>query len=122
MKQTIVSHIGITRMGILEIQMRKQLVDGDQTHELGFHRVSAAPGADLEQVLAAVNADLTRMGMAEITTEEWDDVRATSAVAWTGRAGPNAASSRPGWCCTRAASPKWWPRWPKWVCRASMAW
>lgn len=83
MKQTIVSHIGITRMGILEIQMRKQLVDGDQTHELGFHRVSAAPGADLEQVLAAVNADLTRMGMAEITTEEWDDVRATSAVAWT---------------------------------------
>lgn len=83
MKQTIVSHIGITKMGILEIQMRKQLVDGDVTHELGFHRVSVAPGGDVDLVLDAVNADLTRMGAGTISTEEWGDVRTVASAVWT---------------------------------------
>lgn len=83
MKQTIVSHIGITKMGILEIQMRKQLVDGEITHELGFHRVSVVPGGDVELVLDAVNADLTRMGAGTISTEEWNDVRTVATAVWT---------------------------------------
>ncbi len=83
MKQTIVSHIGVTKMGILEIQMRKQLVDGGVTHELGFHRVSVAPGGDVDLVLDAVNADLTRMGAGTISTEEWGDVRAIASTVWT---------------------------------------
>lgn len=83
MKQTIVSHIGVTKMGILEIQMRKQLVDGDTTHELGFHRVSVAPGGDVELVLEAVNADLTNMGVGTVSTEEWDDVRSVATAIWT---------------------------------------
>ena len=83
MKQTIVSHIGVTKMGILEIQMRKQLVDGEITHELGFHRVGVVPGGDVELVLDAVNADLTRMGAGTVSTEEWNEVRTIAAAVWT---------------------------------------
>ena len=75
-KRTIVDQIEVTREGHLQIRMRKQIVDGDTAHEMGYHRTSVEPGGDCEKQLEMVNEHLEVMGHATVADAEWRRVRA----------------------------------------------
>ena len=79
-KRTIVDQIEVTRDGHLQIRMRKQIVDGDVVHEMGYHRTSIEPGGDCEKQLEMLNEHLEAMGYSTVSDKDWGRVRTIAAV------------------------------------------
>ena len=73
-KRTIVDQVETTRNGVIQVRIRKRIVEGDNILRDDFHRTSIPPGADPEKVLEAVNQHLLSMGEAAIPGAEWDRV------------------------------------------------
>jgi hypothetical protein len=58
-KRTVVDQVEIQRDGTMHIRFKKQLVDDDGSiTELGYHRMAAMPGEDLEGYMDVVDNHL----------------------------------------------------------------
>ena len=73
-RKTVFKKIEIGSDGVITVWLQKQLVDGDQVHNLGWHIVVVEPGIDPAFVLTAVNTNLTEMGQGIIGDDDWSKV------------------------------------------------
>lgn len=85
-KRTILDQIEVTRDGVLQIRLCKQIVDGETVLASEYHRTSVPPDGDCDAQFAAVNAHLVAMGCAAVSAEDWEQVSAIAAAAHTPKA------------------------------------
>lgn len=83
MKRTIVDQIEVTSQGHINVRMKKQVVDGDNTYDVGFHRTSIQCGGDCEMQMSAVNAHLGSMGEGLVSEEDIASVLSHAKLAFT---------------------------------------
>lgn len=83
MKKTIIDQIEVTREGHIQVRMRKQIIDGEETFDLGFHRTIVECGGDVEKQMELVNQHLSGMGFAGIEANNVAEIRAHANVAFT---------------------------------------
>lgn len=83
MKRTIIDEITITREGHLNIRLRKQIVDGEDIYDLGFHRTVVPVGGDVEEQFALVNQHLSEMGFEGIDIADLAQVKAITPIVFT---------------------------------------
>jgi hypothetical protein len=84
-KRTIVDQIECTASGIIQIRMKKQIIDGDAVAAEQYHRTVLEPGSDLDAQVAAVNAHLKQMGYPNIEAEGVERVRRIAEVEHTAK-------------------------------------
>lgn len=83
-KKTVIDQIEITRSGMIQIRMRKLIVDDNGTeHDLGYHRTAIEPGSDPNLQMAAVNEHLLEMQMGAVPAEEMVTLNAIVPVVHT---------------------------------------
>ena len=76
-KATLIDQIEVTRSGIIQVRMRKVLVNDDGSlDELGYHRTSIEPGVDTAKVFDAVNEHLARMKQGQVDESELKTLKA----------------------------------------------
>lgn len=83
MKITILDQIEITSEGHLNIRMRKQIVDGGETFDLGYHRTSIECGGNCASQLQAVNEHLDKLGFGPISDDEIAQIKLHASIAFT---------------------------------------
>lgn len=83
MKQTIIDQIEITKDGHIQVRMKKQIVDGDDVFDIGYHRTSIECGGDCDAQMAAVNAHLESMGNGQVSGKEIEEIKKHSKISFT---------------------------------------
>lgn len=83
MKRVIVDQIEIARDGHIQIRLKKQIIDGAETFDLGYHRTIVEVGGNVDAQVATLNAHLAQMGFPAIQAEEIADVKKYAAIAFT---------------------------------------
>jgi len=71
----------ITETGIIQVRIAKQVVDGGEVISSLWHRCALEPGQNVEDMISAVDADLTNQGYGPV--QDWSGVRATVAAEHT---------------------------------------
>lgn len=61
-KRTVVDKREITESGVIQVRLRKEVVEDDNVLAFEYHRFCVSPGEDLSVILAAVNAHLLSTG------------------------------------------------------------
>lgn len=69
-KQTIVDQIEVQRDGTLHIRLACLIMDGEEVLSRHYHRTALAPGGNLKEQMAAVNAHLAQMKFAAVSDDE----------------------------------------------------
>lgn len=82
-KQTIVDQIEVTQGGVIQVRMKKLIVEDGSVLSESYHRTSIEPNGDCEAQLTAVNAHLEKMNCAAVTGEDWARVKRVAQAAWT---------------------------------------
>lgn len=82
-KSTTLDQRTIDSSGVIHIRLKKQLVEDGKTIWKEYHRFSVMPGADADQVLLAVNANLTEMNCLPVSDDDADTIRSTVATVHT---------------------------------------
>ena len=80
-RKSIIDQREITREGVLQVRIAKQVVDAGEVIAETWHRCSLAPGQNVEDMTSAVDANLTQMGYGPVV--DWSGVRATVAAEHT---------------------------------------
>lgn len=83
MQRTIIDQIEITSDGDIHVRMKKQIVDGDNVYDLGFHRTSIECGGDCDAQMNAVNTHLGAMKMGMVKQVEIDEIKKHATIAFT---------------------------------------
>jgi hypothetical protein len=78
-KRTIVTKREILADGVIQIQMQKQIVDGDEIHIGNFVRTIVLPGQDIDEVVGVINTFLVNENSAVLDSEEIDKLQRTVA-------------------------------------------
>jgi hypothetical protein len=71
----------ITENGTIQVRIAKQVVDAGEVISSLWHRCSLAPGQNVNDMTADVDADLTNQGYGPVL--DWSGVRATVAAEHT---------------------------------------
>ena len=96
-KRTVINQIEVTEPGHLQIRLSKQIVEDGVVLMSEYHRTSVECGGDVAAQMAAVNAHLTQMGCAAVTTKDCDRIAAIAAADWT-------QERRDTWAAQKAAN------------------
>lgn len=85
LKQTVVDQIEITRSGIIQIRMAKEVVDDDGTTlSSQWHRTALSPGCDIRAQMDAVSQHLTEgLGFPAVNTNDLERIKTLASAAWT---------------------------------------
>lgn len=70
-RKTFVDRVEITGDGVIQLRLKKGLMEGKAVLHFHYHRVTLVPGDDIEMQRELLNADLTAMGEAPVAAEEW---------------------------------------------------
>ena len=81
MRKAIINQREITENGTIQIRIAKQVVDAGEVISSLWHRCSLEPGQNVEDMISAVDADLTKQGYGPV--QDWSAVRATVAAEHT---------------------------------------
>ena len=83
-KRTILEKIEIeVATGRVFMRFKKQIVDGENIIELGFHRSVVEPGTDVDEQMAHVNSSLVSMNAAPVDVSQIDALKQHTVVAHT---------------------------------------
>lgn len=82
MKKTIIDQIEITRVGQINIRMVKQIVDGDDVIDIGYHRILVEVGGDVGMQMSLVNEHLQTMGFLPVESGEIKWLQDISSIAF----------------------------------------
>ena len=67
MKKTVIDQIEITSTGMIQIRMRKLIIEDDGTsYDIGFHRATIEPGTDIDKQISDINSNLRIMKMGDV--------------------------------------------------------
>jgi hypothetical protein len=69
-KRTIIDQLEISRDGVIQMRFAKLIEDDGVELARGLHRAALAPGADLGQLIAAVNENLDQLGAGRIDLDD----------------------------------------------------
>lgn len=72
-KRTVVDQREVTASGVVQIRLRKEIVQDGKVLSYEYHRTSLQPGDDLDAQMAAVNAHLAAMGYPAVA--DYENVR-----------------------------------------------
>ena len=71
----------ITENSTVHVRIAKQVVDNGEVIAQQWHRCALEPGQNVEDMISAVDADLTKQGYGPVV--DWSGVRATVAAEHT---------------------------------------
>jgi hypothetical protein len=71
----------ITENGTIQVRIAKQVVDAGEVISSQWHRCALEPGQSVDDMISAVDANLTQMGYGPVV--DWSGVRATVAAEHT---------------------------------------
>ena len=71
---SVINQREITEDGVIQVRISKRIVDNGEVISSQWHRTSIAPGDDVENTIASVDAHLTQMGYGPVVN--WQSVRA----------------------------------------------
>ena len=80
-RKSVVNQREITEAGIIQVRIAKQVVDAGEIISSLWHRCVFEPGRNVEDMISAVDADLTQQGYGPV--EDWSSVLATVAAEHT---------------------------------------
>jgi hypothetical protein len=80
MKQIIIDQIEVTSNGIVQVRMHKLSSDGDL---IGNHRTGLPPATDINNQIAAVNADMAKDNYSAISASDVAKLTAICNTVWT---------------------------------------
>lgn len=83
MKRTIVDQIEITSDGHIGVRMKKQIVDGDDVIDVGYHRTFIPCGCDCDMQMCAVNEHLISMRAGAVSVDDIEQIKLYANVAFT---------------------------------------
>ena len=81
MRKAIVSQREITDTGLVQVRIAKQVIDAGEVIASSWHRCAFEPGQNVDDMISAVDANLTQMGYGPV--QDWSGVRATVAAEHT---------------------------------------
>lgn len=81
MRKAIVSQREITDTGLVQVRIAKQVIDAGEVIASSWHRCALEPGQNVDDMISAVDANLTQMGYGPV--QDWSGVRATVAAEHT---------------------------------------
>jgi hypothetical protein len=71
----------ITENGTVQVRIAKKVIDAGEVLASGWHRCALEPGQNVDDMISAVDADLTNQGYGPV--QDWSGVRATVAAEHT---------------------------------------
>jgi hypothetical protein len=74
-KRVVFSQVECTAVGVIQIRLDKQVVDGDQVIAHEYHRTSLQPGEDLDAQMGAVTAHLAAMAFPAPAVDDLERIR-----------------------------------------------
>ena len=80
-RKSVVNQREITENGTIQVRIAKQVVDAGEVLASSWHRCAVAPGQNVDDMISAVDADLTNQGYGPVV--DWSGVRATVAAEHT---------------------------------------
>ena len=80
-RKSVVNQREITENGTIQVRIAKQVVDAGEVISSLWHRCAFEPGQNVEDMISAVDADLTKQGYGPVV--DWSGVRATVAAEHT---------------------------------------
>ena len=82
-RQVVIDQIEITKSGVIQIRMEKQIVDADQVVTSEYHRTAIGVGNDVNAQMDAVNKHLAQMGWPAVPADDIARVADHAIAAWT---------------------------------------
>lgn len=80
-RQSVIDQREITSVGIIQVRIAKQVVDAGEVIASNWHRCALEPGVNVNDMISAVDADLTKQGFGPVL--DWSSVIATVAAEHT---------------------------------------
>jgi len=80
-RKAVINQREITENGTIQVRIAKQVVDAGEVIASSWHRCALEPGQNVEYMISAVDADLTKQGYGPVV--DWAGVRATVAAEHT---------------------------------------
>jgi hypothetical protein len=74
-RRTVLDQIEIKRDGTVQLRLAKQIVDGETVLTSEYHRTTFEPGTHLDAAIPVIEAHLTELGAALVSSDEWARVR-----------------------------------------------
>jgi hypothetical protein len=75
MKRTVVNQREVTQSGVIQIRLRKEVVEDGNVIAFEYHRTCIEPGVDPDAHLALVNVHLNALGFPAVDEEGIDSIR-----------------------------------------------
>jgi hypothetical protein len=73
-RKAVINQREITENGTIQVRIAKQVVDADEVLTSSWHRCAVVPGQNVDDMISAVDADLTNQGYGPVV--DWSGVRA----------------------------------------------